>query len=80
MFQSQTQSMPGAADAAKKAAAEASSLLSGYQRNALAFDEFLADDSKPRPHYANLTASLQEFSAPELRRRRDTCEIGRAHV
>ena len=74
MFQSQTQSMPGAADAAKKAAAEASSLLSGYQRNALAFDEFLADDGKLRPHYANLTASLQEFSAPELRRRRDTCE------
>lgn len=49
-------------------------LLETYQRNETAFDEFLANEGTPRPHYAKLFGALQEFSATELRRRRDTCD------
>jgi len=74
MSQSQTQLSSDETSAAKSAAPEIGGLLANYQRRAAAFDEFLADDKKPRPHYAKLFEMLEEFSAAELRRRRGTCE------
>jgi uncharacterized circularly permuted ATP-grasp superfamily protein/uncharacterized alpha-E superfamily protein len=53
---------------------KSAALLEKYQPRAGAFDELLADDKKPRPHYARLFGALEEFSATELRHRRDTCE------
>ncbi|HEY2329046.1 MAG TPA: circularly permuted type 2 ATP-grasp protein, partial [Verrucomicrobiae bacterium] len=74
MFQSQTQSSPGETAAAKKASPEADRLLKNYQRSDAAFDEFLSDDGQPRAHYTKLLGALEEFTVPELRRRRDTCD------
>ncbi len=74
MFQSQSQSTPEAADAVKKTAPQSASLLTGYQRSADAFDEFLGEKDTIRPHYAKLFGALEEFSTAELRRRSDTCE------
>ncbi len=71
MFQSQTQ-LPSMDAAAVKGAAEG--LLASCQQNASAFDEFLGVDGRPRPHYAKLLSALENFTAPELRRRRDTSE------
>ena len=73
MFQSQTQSTTGGeSNAAEKAAPP--SLLANYPASEAAFDELLADDGKPRPHYSKLIGALEEFSAPELKRRSDTCQ------
>jgi len=52
--------------------AKTAPLLENYQRNAAVFDEFLADDGRPRAHYAKLTGTLTGLSGPELRRRWDT--------
>ena len=49
-------------------------LLSGYKRNAGAFDELLAKDGEIFPHYARLLAALEEFGAPELARRSDASQ------
>jgi len=49
-------------------------LLETYQRNAVAFDEFLGEDGKPRVHYAKLTNALTELSRAELCRRWDIGE------
>ena len=72
MFQSQSQSATGKADAAEKAAFKPDSLLSGYQPDSPVFDEFLADDGQPRAHYAGLLAALQELGPAELKRRQET--------
>ena len=72
MTQSQSQSTPEDTSFAKTATQ--ANWLSGYKRSAMAFDEFLADDKQPRAHYANLSETLENFSAVELRRRRDTSE------
>ena len=72
MTQSQSQSTPEDTSFAKTATQ--AKWLSGYKRSATAFDEFLADDKQPRAHYANLSETLENFSAVELRRRRDTSE------
>src|ERR1044072_9133702 len=45
-----------------------------YQRSAGAFDELLAENGAPRPHYTKLLVALEEFSPAEFQRRRDTCE------
>ena len=72
MFQSQSQSAAGDVGEAKKAAPPG--LLSGYQRNAGAFDELLAADGKTFPHYAKLLSELEEFGATELSRRAEACQ------
>ncbi|NOS68323.1 MAG: circularly permuted type 2 ATP-grasp protein [Verrucomicrobia bacterium] len=75
MFQSQTQSTTGGeSNAAEKAEPAPTSLLANYPASEAAFDELLADDGKPRPHYSKLIGALEEFSAPELKRRSDTCQ------
>lgn len=51
-----------------------SALLDNYERRAGAFDEFLADDGKPRAQYARLFKELETFSAAEIRRRRDSSD------
>ena len=51
-----------------------STLLEQYQRRAGAFDEFLADDAAPRPHYARMFQEFEAFSAAEIRRRRETSD------
>ena len=73
MLQSQAQSSPEGPEAAKTAAADAG-LLANYPPGKAAFDEFLAADARPRAHYAKLFGALEEFGAPELRRRRETSE------
>lgn len=52
----------------------ASALLEKYQRRAAAYDELLAEDRRPRPHFSKLFAALENFSSAELHRRRDACE------
>jgi uncharacterized circularly permuted ATP-grasp superfamily protein/uncharacterized alpha-E superfamily protein len=54
--------------------ADHAALLEKYQRRESSFDELLADDGKPRAHYAKLFGSLEEFGAAELRRRADASE------
>ncbi|HEX5399035.1 MAG TPA: circularly permuted type 2 ATP-grasp protein, partial [Verrucomicrobiae bacterium] len=49
-------------------------LLEKYRQRESAFDEFLSEEEKPRPHFARLFAALEGFGVEELRRRRDTCE------
>jgi uncharacterized circularly permuted ATP-grasp superfamily protein/uncharacterized alpha-E superfamily protein len=66
MFQSQTQSTP------RPPGDPAASLLAGYERDAAAFDELLGAGDPARPHYAKLTAALEEFGHKELARRADT--------
>jgi uncharacterized circularly permuted ATP-grasp superfamily protein/uncharacterized alpha-E superfamily protein len=53
---------------------KSAALLANYRRCESAFDEFLGDDQKPRPHYAKLVAVLEELSEAERRRRRVACE------
>jgi uncharacterized circularly permuted ATP-grasp superfamily protein/uncharacterized alpha-E superfamily protein len=53
---------------------KSASPLEKYERRAGAFDEFLADDRKPRAQYARLFAELENISPTEIRRRRDTCD------
>ena len=74
MFQSQSQTATGEMEAAKKAAAKAANLLSGYLPNPAAFDEFLAGHGQPRAHYAGLFAALLELGPAELKRRQETGE------
>jgi len=74
MFQSQSQSATGKADAAERAAFKPASLLSGYQPDSPVFDEFLADNGQPRAHYAGLLTALQELGPAELKRRQETGE------
>jgi uncharacterized circularly permuted ATP-grasp superfamily protein/uncharacterized alpha-E superfamily protein len=71
MFQSQSQSATRETSAPKKAAPE--KLLAGYKPSKSLFDELLADNGEPRPHYAKLIGALEEFSAADLQRRSDTC-------
>jgi uncharacterized circularly permuted ATP-grasp superfamily protein/uncharacterized alpha-E superfamily protein len=70
--QSQSQSATGDTSFAKKATPE--NLLSGYKRNAGAFDELLAADGEIFPHYAKLLGELEEFGAAELSRRADASQ------
>jgi uncharacterized circularly permuted ATP-grasp superfamily protein/uncharacterized alpha-E superfamily protein len=49
-------------------------LLENYQRRESSFDEFLADDGKPRAHYAKILGRLDDLGAAEWRRRADACE------
>ncbi|HEX5220186.1 MAG TPA: circularly permuted type 2 ATP-grasp protein [Verrucomicrobiae bacterium] len=58
------------AEPAKKIAG----LLDQYQPGPDVFDELLGKDREVRPHYAKLFKLLEEFSAPELQRRSDTCQ------
>ncbi len=74
MFQSQSQSATGKADAAEKAAFKPASLLSSYQPDSPVFDEFLADNGQPRAHCAGLLTALQELGPAELKRRQETGE------
>src|SRR6266850_3152014 len=74
MYQSQSQSAKGNSEDAEKAALAPAGLLANYQRDAAAFDEFLAEDGVPRAHYAGLTQSLDELGAAELQRRHETCQ------
>jgi uncharacterized circularly permuted ATP-grasp superfamily protein/uncharacterized alpha-E superfamily protein len=55
-------------------AVEAAGLLAHYQQDAEAYDELLAEERAVRPHYAKLFATLEDFSAPELQRRAETCK------
>lgn len=50
-------------------------LLEKYRRREGAFDEFLSDDGPPRPHYAKLFTEFEAYSAAEMRRRRDACDL-----
>jgi uncharacterized circularly permuted ATP-grasp superfamily protein/uncharacterized alpha-E superfamily protein len=70
MVQSQSQSATG--DPGRKATPDG--LLSGYHRNAGAFDELLGADGKIFPHYAKLLGELEEFGAAELARRADASQ------
>jgi uncharacterized circularly permuted ATP-grasp superfamily protein/uncharacterized alpha-E superfamily protein len=49
-------------------------LLGKYERRAGAFDEFLADDGKPRSQYAKLFEELAAAGPADIRRRRETCD------
>ena len=51
-----------------------SALLENYQRRDGAFDELLGSDGRPRAHYQRLFQELDTFNAPEIRRRRETCD------
>lgn len=72
MIQSQSQSTAGEGGDAKKATP--TSLLSGYQRSAGAFDELQAADGKSFPHYAKLMGELEGLGATELSRRAEACQ------
>jgi len=75
MFQSQTQSTKGGESSAdEKAGLPPTTLLANYPASEAVFDELLADDGKPRAHYAQLIGALEDFSTPELKRRSDTCQ------
>jgi len=50
------------------------SLLENYQRQSVGFDEVLASDRAPRPHYAPLLHSLQGLGQAEWQRRREAGE------
>jgi uncharacterized circularly permuted ATP-grasp superfamily protein/uncharacterized alpha-E superfamily protein len=50
-----------------------SPLLTAYQPAAGFYDELLERPGEPRPHYARLIQDLEQFGAPELRHRWDTC-------
>ena len=49
-------------------------LLGKYERREGAFDEFLANDGRPRAQYAKLFEELQGFGPGEISRRRDSCD------
>ncbi|MGP8055048.1 MAG: circularly permuted type 2 ATP-grasp protein, partial [Limisphaerales bacterium] len=70
----QSQSMMGEASAVQNAAPAAAGLLAGYQQNAAAFDELLAESGPVRPHYAKLMGALAELSPAELQHRWDTSQ------
>jgi len=70
----QSQSMAGEAGSAKKASLATSGLLAGYPPVPGAFDELLAADGRPRPHYAKLIGALEGLSPMELQLRWDTCQ------
>ena len=70
----QSQSMTGAAGVSQKAAPVPTGLLAGYQRNASAFDELLAESGPVRPHYAKLMGTLAELNPAELQHRWDTSQ------
>src|SRR5450432_2998602 len=72
MVQSQSQSASDDTSFAKRATPE--NLLSGYQRNAGAFDELLGADGEIFPHYAKLLGELEEFGATELSRRAEASQ------
>ena len=72
MIQSQSQTATGETSFAKKATPE--KLLAGYKPAKGAFDELLAANGEPRPHYAKLISALEEFSPNELQHRADTCQ------
>src|SRR5580692_9914095 len=72
MIQSQSQTATGETSFAKKATPE--KLLAGYKPAKGTFDELLAGNGEPRPHYAKLISALEEFSANELQHRADTCQ------
>ncbi len=72
MIQSQSQTATGETSFAKKATPE--KLLAGYKPAKGAFDELLAANGEPRPHYAKLVGALEEFSPNELQHRADTCQ------
>jgi uncharacterized circularly permuted ATP-grasp superfamily protein/uncharacterized alpha-E superfamily protein len=72
MIQSQSQTATGETSFAKKATPE--KLLAGYKPAKGAFDELLAANGEPRPHYAKLIGALEEFSPNELQHRADTCQ------
>jgi uncharacterized circularly permuted ATP-grasp superfamily protein/uncharacterized alpha-E superfamily protein len=61
-------------DAAIEPKPKSSTLLEKYQRRPGVFDEFLADDGRPRGQYRKLFEELEGLNATELRRRRETCE------
>src|SRR5271157_4175539 len=70
MIQSQSQS----ATSDTGANAIPGKLLSGYRRNAGAFDELLAKGGGMFPHYARLLGALEEFGPAELARRADASQ------
>jgi uncharacterized circularly permuted ATP-grasp superfamily protein/uncharacterized alpha-E superfamily protein len=72
MVQSQSQSASDDTSFAKRATPE--NLLSGYERNAGAFDELLGADGEIFPHYAKLLGELEDFGAAELARRADASQ------
>ena len=74
MFQSQTQSTTGDASAPKRATPEAGGLLANYRRSAGAFDELLADNGKPRAHFASLVEALGQLGSAEIKRRQEHSE------
>jgi len=72
MIQSQSQTATGETSFAKKATPE--KLLAGYKPAKGTFDELLAANGEPRPHYAKLIGALEEFSPNELQHRADACQ------
>jgi len=74
MFQSQSQSTTGEGSVTEKTAPLRAGLLQGYPSNKSAFDELLADDGQVRPQFAKLIETLEEFGAPELKRRADSSQ------
>jgi uncharacterized circularly permuted ATP-grasp superfamily protein/uncharacterized alpha-E superfamily protein len=72
MIQSQSQTATGETSFAKKATPE--KLLASYKPAKGTFDELLAANGEPRPHYAKLIGALEEFSPNELQHRADTCQ------
>ncbi len=57
-----------------QAARKSSGLLSGYQRTPAIFDELLADNGDPRPHYLKLLEAIEGFTEDGFRKRREGCE------
>src|SRR5579862_1820750 len=64
----QSPSMAGEAGNAKKVSS-AGGLLAGYQPVSGAFDELIAADGQPRPHYSKLIGALEGLSPTELQLR-----------
>jgi uncharacterized circularly permuted ATP-grasp superfamily protein/uncharacterized alpha-E superfamily protein len=70
----QSQSIAGESGSVKKPSPATTGLLAGYQPVPGAFDELLATDGQPRPHYSKLLGALEGLSPTELQLRWDTCQ------
>src|SRR6187402_201772 len=53
---------------------KAAGLLDNYHQRAGAFDELFESNREIRAPYAKVFGALEEFSAPEMQRRADTCK------
>jgi uncharacterized circularly permuted ATP-grasp superfamily protein/uncharacterized alpha-E superfamily protein len=53
---------------------ETRGLLADYRQRPGAFDELLAQDKSPRPHYAKLLQAMEDWGSAEFERRCGTCQ------